>query len=111
MAIILENKKNYKYSFIDKNDENARKRKYESAIDWLVASKLILINYKSKRIAPKYGELGLNRIRKIVEYAKKFNVKVAFENTKIKGYLEYVLENIKDDNVGICFDLGLDYYS
>ena len=34
------------------------------------------------------------------------NVKVAFENTKIKGYLEYVLENIKDENVGICFDAG-----
>ena len=33
-------------------------------------------------------------------------MKVAFENTKIKGYLEYVLENIKDDNVGICFDAG-----
>lgn len=42
--------------------------------------------------------MGLDRIRKIVEYAKKLNVKVAFENTKIKGYLEYVLENIKDDN-------------
>lgn len=53
-----------------------------------------------------YGEIGLNRIRKIVEYAKALNVKVAFENTKIEGYLEYVLENIKDDNVGICFDSG-----
>jgi hypothetical protein len=29
-----------------------------------------------------------------------------FENTKIKGYLEYVLNNISDDNVEICFDSG-----
>ena len=36
----------------------------------------------------KYGEIGLNRIRKIIEYAKELNIKVAFENTKIKGYLE-----------------------
>lgn len=54
----------------------------------------------------KYGEIGLNRIRKITEYAKELGVKVAFENTRIKGYLEYVLKNIKDDNVGICFDAG-----
>ena len=33
-------------------------------------------------------------------------MKVAFENTKIKGYLEYVINNIKDENVGICFDAG-----
>ena len=47
---LAKDKKNFKYSFIDPNDENARKRKYESAIDWLIASKLILINYKSKRM-------------------------------------------------------------
>lgn len=29
----------------------ARKRKYESAIDWLVASKLILINYIAQELA------------------------------------------------------------
>ena len=53
-----------------------------------------------------YGEIGLSRIRKIVEYAKKLDMKVAFENTKIKGYLEYVINNMKDENVGICFDAG-----
>ena len=55
---------------------------------------------------PMYNEIGLNRIRKIVEYAKTLNVKVAFENTRKKGYLEYVLKNIQDENVGICFDSG-----
>lgn len=53
-----------------------------------------------------YGKTGLSRIRKIVEYAKELDMKVAFENTKIKGYLEYVINNIKDENVGICFDAG-----
>lgn len=33
-------------------------------------------------------------------------MKIAFENTKIKGYLEYVLANITDSNVGVCFDSG-----
>lgn len=67
---------------------------------------MVVMHLTSKKVAPMYGEIGLNRIKNIVEYAKNINVKVAFENTKIKGYLEYVLENIKDDNVGICFDAG-----
>ena len=53
-----------------------------------------------------YNELGLNRIKKIVEYAKEIDVKISFENTKIKGYLEYVFDNIKSDNIGLCFDSG-----
>ncbi len=67
---------------------------------------MVVMHLTSKKKAPMYGKIGLNRIKKIVEYAKELNMKVAFENTKIKGYLEYVLENIKDDNVGICFDAG-----
>lgn len=67
---------------------------------------MVVMHLTSKKQAPMYSEIGLNRIRKITEYAKELNIKVAFENTKIKGYLEYVLENIKDENVGICFDSG-----
>lgn len=54
----------------------------------------------------KYNEIGLKKLQEIVDYAESLNVKVAFENTKIKGYLEYVIENIKNKNVGFCFDSG-----
>ena len=67
---------------------------------------MVVMHLTSHKKAPMYGEIGLNRIKKIVQYAKELNMKVAFENTKIKGYLEYVLDNIKDENVGICFDAG-----
>ena len=67
---------------------------------------MVVMHLTSHKKAPKYREIGLNRIRKIVEYAKELNIKVAFENTKIQGYLEYVLDNIKEENVGICFDVG-----
>ena len=33
-------------------------------------------------------------------------MKIAFENTKIKGYLEYIITNINRDNVGVCLDIG-----
>ncbi len=67
---------------------------------------LLVMHLTSKKIAPPYSELGLERIRRVTNYAKQKNIKVAFENNKIKGYLEYVLGNIKDDNVGLCFDAG-----
>lgn len=67
---------------------------------------MVVMHLTSKKKAPPYNEIGLNRIKKIVKYAGERNIKVAFENNKIKGYLEYVLQNIKDENVGICFDSG-----
>ncbi len=44
---LAKDNKNFQYNFIE---ESGRKRKYESSIDWLVASKMVLINYNSKRM-------------------------------------------------------------
>ncbi len=67
---------------------------------------MVVMHLTAKSIAPKYNEIGLKRLKEIVDYAQSLDVKVAFENTKIKGYLEYVIENIDNENVGICFDSG-----
>lgn len=67
---------------------------------------MVVMHLTSKSEAPKYNETGLKRLKKIVDYAQELNIKVAFENTKIKGYLDYVIENIDNENVGICFDSG-----
>ncbi len=67
---------------------------------------MVVMHLTSKSVAPKYNETGLKRLQEIVDYAESLNVKVAFENTKIKGYLDYVIENIDNANVGICFDSG-----
>lgn len=67
---------------------------------------MVVMHLTSKTEAPMYGDVGLNRIKEIVDYAKELDMKVAFENTKIKGYLDYVISNIDNDNVGICLDSG-----
>lgn len=67
---------------------------------------MVIMHLTSKSKAPKYNEIGLRRLQEIVDYAQSFNMKVAFENTKIKGYLEYVIKNMDNENVGICFDSG-----
>ena len=67
---------------------------------------MVVMHLTSKTDAPPPSQIGLTRLKKIIEYAEKLNIKIAFENTKIFGYLEYVFENIKSDNIGICLDVG-----
>lgn len=67
---------------------------------------MVIMHLTSKSEAPKYNMLGIKRLQSIVDYAQKLDIKVAFENTKIKGYLDYVIDNIDNENVGICFDSG-----
>lgn len=68
--------------------------------------KLLVMHLVGGDNPPKPNIIGLNRLIKICDYAKSKNIKIAFENTKSKGYQEYVIENIKSDNVGICYDSG-----
>ena len=37
---------------------------------------------------------------------KEIGIKIAIENTRQRIYVEYILENIKDENLGLCFDAG-----
>lgn len=67
---------------------------------------LVIVHLTSKSVAPAYGEVGLKRLKKLVKHAEENNMKIAFENTKIPGYIDYVLENIQSKNVGFCFDSG-----
>lgn len=67
---------------------------------------MVIMHLISKNLPPMYNEIGLKRLKDLNEYAKNIGVKIAFENTKTKGYLEYVLGNIDDENIGICFDVG-----
>ena len=56
--------------------------------------------------APDVSLIGIKRFQKIVDYAETLGINIAFENTKISGYLEYIFSHIKNPNVGICFDSG-----
>ena len=67
---------------------------------------MVVMHLTSGYEAPVHNEIGLERIKKIVNYAEELGVKVAFENLKAKGTLEYIIRNIHNDNVGICYDAG-----
>ncbi len=67
---------------------------------------LVVMHLSSKSVAPGPNEIGVKRFQKIVDYADSLNIKIAFENSKIPGYLEYMFDRIKNKNIGICFDSG-----
>jgi len=55
---------------------------------------------------PPFNELGLNRVKRIVEKAEKHDVNLAFENLRKVRYLEYVLKNEDSPRAGFCYDSG-----
>lgn len=67
---------------------------------------MVVMHLTSGTNASEPNMIGVNRLQIIVDYAEKLNIKVAFENTKIWGYLEYVFGHIKNLNAGVCFDSG-----
>ena len=55
---------------------------------------------------PLITEIGLNRVRKILDFAKECGVKVAFENVEYVTHLESIIKSIDLENCGVCFDVG-----
>lgn len=53
------------------------------------------------------NELGLVRIGRIIDYAAKKGITIAFENTEGEEYLRKIFERFGEcNNVGFCFDSG-----
>lgn len=54
------------------------------------------------------NEHGLNCMKRIVDVARKNNVKIALENVDGSSfkYVKFLLDNIKSENLGFCYDLG-----
>lgn len=67
---------------------------------------LVCMHLTEKEAAPTCFEAGLKRLQAICDTAKELDMRVTFENTKVKGYVECVLEHIQDKHVGFCFDSG-----
>ena len=83
-------------------------RKYLRNIDEVssLGIDLVVMHIVNSFDVPDTSEIGLSRFKRIVEYALSKNVRIAFENTKVKGYQEYMIEHLEYPNVGICFDCG-----
>lgn len=94
--------------WVEGQNGNELVKKYFKNLDECKSNEIniVCMHLTSKFIAPEPNELGIQRLQTIVNYAEKLGIKIAFENTKILGYLEYVLDRIKNKNVRICYDAG-----
>ena len=54
------------------------------------------------------NQFGLNEFQSLVDFAKKRKVKIALENVDSNSYshFKYLLDNIKSNNLGFCYDVG-----
>jgi sugar phosphate isomerase/epimerase len=55
---------------------------------------------------PQSSHIGLTRFNKLVVEAKKYGVKLAFENLAFPRFMTLILDYFKDDSVGFCYDIG-----
>ena len=55
-------------------------------------------------------KIGLNKIKYIAEYAQALEVNIAIENLSRLDYLQDIFTNIKNKNLGFCYDSGHDNY-
>ena len=61
---------------------------------------------------PQNINVGIERFRRIIDCAEKYNVNVAIENQGNPEYVDLVFRNIQSDRLKFCFDSGHEkYYS
>lgn len=60
---------------------------------------------------PTISLIGLERMRKLVEFAEKKQVNLALENMNSIPHLDYVYANIQSERLGFCYDSGHEHYN
>ncbi|MDD4494280.1 MAG: sugar phosphate isomerase/epimerase [Eubacteriales bacterium] len=50
--------------------------------------------------------IGIDRMKRIIDAAERFNINIAVENMSRPEYLECIFKNIQSEKLGFCFDSG-----
>lgn len=66
----------------------------------------MVLHLTSGDTPPAANDLGIERLKRIIERAEQKNVNVALENLRITEYLDYVYEQIDSDRLKFCYDSG-----
>lgn len=66
----------------------------------------VIFHISSKNNPPIYNELGINRIRDILDLAQEVDVNFAVENLRRLDYLDYIFEKLDSPKLKFCFDSG-----
>lgn len=64
-----------------------------------------VMHVSCESVGPEPGQIGIDRFKRMCDYAEKKNVKLAFENLELPEHLHKVMEIIGDFH-GFCWDCG-----
>ena len=59
---------------------------------------------------PEITLIGMERVKRLVDFAENKGVYLAFENLNFLQHLDYIFENIKSEHLGFCYDSGHENY-
>lgn len=65
-----------------------------------------VIHVSSGDNPPPYGQLGLDRFKRLLEKAEGDCVTIALENLRKPEYLDFIFKNIESDRLKFCYDSG-----
>lgn len=55
---------------------------------------------------PPANDIGLERIKRLVDKAEVLNINIALENLRRPDYLDFVFDSINSERLGFCYDSG-----
>ena len=68
----------------------------------------LVVHLTKSSIPPSFNKKGLRIFKDLTLFAEDKNVKIAVENTRINKYVDFILEDIKSNNIGLCYDTSHD---
>ena len=71
-----------------------------------IGVKKLTVHISSSPIPPPLSEIGFGRLTQIAEYFDKKGLFLCIENLRRIDYFAAVLDNVKGDNVKVCYDSG-----
>ena len=102
---------NVNHLWLDTLDGQAVFEGYLSDIDGLANHDIpiAVFHLTSGKTPPLVSDIGMYRIRKLLERAEKHDIQLAMENVRDVHILNHVLDLIKSPMLGLCYDSGHDY--
>lgn len=68
-----------------------------------------VLHVSSSRTPPPFGEVGMERVRRMLDAGEKYDVDLAFENLYPVEYLDYIFANTSSKRAKFCYDSGHHY--
>lgn len=94
--------------WVDNIDAKDAMQNYKKCIDACKKYdvKTLVMHVTYGHTPPPYSQTGVTNIKRLLDYAKRNNVALAYENVRETNYLEQLFRDIDADNLKLCFDSG-----